>query len=864
MDIGHLYDDSFFGSLTISLDVKERLQTQEINAREERTFEQWVKIYQRGKDLCKRNIAWQKWQAHRSLHTIWERTPRLEKSLAAEKARIASLEKSILGRSSFATENGISPRHLPPDQLRNSPACPMGDEPRTHGAHRQQARVKENERPLNTDFRLQRYTHKQADFVRRSQHVVRSLARLNRRQLKRRINHEKFKEELFRMSQPMIVRARVVLKGHPELDVNQYLDELENHLLHLEDGPRHRKQLGNHFLQLEDGPTHLKQMDTSTTEEPHNESQTDFLQAKNMATNITGDHYVVLPAILTASSENATENKPRQTNNRDVNKNINTQPTEQDNKLRVSDNADISAARSAPENQSRSRRLIQHTTSGHALLRFENAARASRYTGRQFLLPSLKTPHVSNKQRIDNSSTCIDNSMEVSNISNKNSKHKSGNMDMNSKYVIEKSKSMDPGVRTSKSCVNTTSAMKTRSDVVDEGIKRIRRKNCTRDRDNDSSNTVNADTISINNELHDCSNYNTRCIVDKRNNSRDKYRSIDKGDNWQYVATNYQGGITSDNTARSAAICNNEVTVTVIHSSVPSITVNTNAELNNTADENENETNINTTATARNKRFVNVDNDRTLAMIHTNMDKIRKNSNMNISVNNLIATKSKPDNIFNNIDVIAASHTSSNFTDSNSNTESSNYNRKTYNILKSNNTHMILNNGITSNSHGGISQDSTINSSGTSLLVDTDANSASNNIYNNTTVDSKYSDSNSAQTNKYTNSAHEKIMSADNGGSIYKSPRKDFAPTVTTTKPGSRNVFIDNTHETTNKKATICENLEPEFSSNTDVTHNKQMNTSTHKENSRSGITSAARKGDIFFPSGGVSQVIPEEDEYTC
>lgn len=572
---------------------------------------------------------------------------------------------------------------------------------------------------------------------------------------------------------------------------------------------------------------------------------------------------------MAASGENATENKPRQNNSPDFNKNVNTEHIEHDSKLRVCNNMGISAARNLPENLSKPRRLISHTTSAHTLQRFGNATKSSKYMGRQFLLPSLETPQVPSKQKVHNSSPCTNNSMDVSNISNRNSKHKS-NMDMNSRYVIEKSKNMDPGVRTSKSCVNTSaSALKTNIDVVNESIKRNRTKNCIRD--SGSSNMVNADAILINNELSDSSNYNTRFMVDKRNDLRDKYRRIGKGDNWEYVA-NYQGGITSDNMASSAAISNNEVMVTVMHSSAPFIniiSVDTNVEPNDTADENQNETN--TTTTARNKTFVNVDNDRNPAMIHSNVNmiKIKKNSNTNISgsINNLVATNNKPYNTSNTIDLIAASHTSSNITDCSSKTESANYDRKTYNVLNNNKTHMILNNDIIANIRGCISKDSTMKGSDSSLLVNTDTKSANNNIYNNTTVDSKYSDSNSAPTNKYSNSTNKKIMSADKVGSVYKSPKKNLvsvAARATTTKPGSVDVFIDSTRETSNMKATICENWGPESSSNADVTHNKQMNKSTHAGNSRSSITLAARKGGIFFPSGGVSQVIPEEDEFTC
>ncbi|XP_059162284.1 uncharacterized protein LOC131945250 [Physella acuta] len=211
MDMGHLYHDAYFSSMAIELAVKERLKTREVNAREERHFEHVSQSFDKAKAICERNRTFERWRVGQSLRTISERTPDLDRSLAIERARV---ERAIMeGRGQRPVED-LHSIHRSKGQRKKRA--------------RQLEKLEEDVKPLNTD--LQRNLHKATDFTKRSEHAVKALARLSFRQEMRRLEHERFKQDLLAFSKPLIERARVVLKGRDDLDVDQFLEEFQNYV----------------------------------------------------------------------------------------------------------------------------------------------------------------------------------------------------------------------------------------------------------------------------------------------------------------------------------------------------------------------------------------------------------------------------------------------------------------------------------------------------------------------------------------------------------------------------------------------------------------------------------------------------------
>lgn len=95
---------------------------------------------------------------------------------------------------------------------------------------KEQQKAKE-EQDGKTHSITEKHLQKQGDFTRRSEHVVKSLAKLNWRQQNRRRDHEKFKEELILHSKPVIEKAKVILKGRSDIDLDNMMMDFENILL---------------------------------------------------------------------------------------------------------------------------------------------------------------------------------------------------------------------------------------------------------------------------------------------------------------------------------------------------------------------------------------------------------------------------------------------------------------------------------------------------------------------------------------------------------------------------------------------------------------------------------------------------------
>ncbi|XP_013062700.2 uncharacterized protein LOC106052006 [Biomphalaria glabrata] len=265
MDMGHLYHDSYFSSMAIELAVKERLKTREVNAREDRALQQTSQSFNRASLICQKNQSYEKWRVGQSLRKIRERSPGLDSSLALEKARVEALQRALLSRSyvkdsssfgvpesaSWVTNRSVASMKSSADSVKHK------EEERLQNQIEKVTR----EKPLNT--KLGRDLLKQADFVRRSEHTVKALARLRWRQDKRRLDHRRCKEELMAFSKPLIEKASVVLKGRDDLDVTQFLEDFEHFIIGKDHRDSHAEaKYSNSFMHIpsasaSDGPHEL-------------------------------------------------------------------------------------------------------------------------------------------------------------------------------------------------------------------------------------------------------------------------------------------------------------------------------------------------------------------------------------------------------------------------------------------------------------------------------------------------------------------------------------------------------------------------------------------------------------------------------
>ncbi|KAL4226105.1 hypothetical protein ACF0H5_014092 [Mactra antiquata] len=85
--LGHLYhDDSISNALTL-LDVKEKMRTRVINARESKCLDTFTKSLDTAKEICKRRNDWEQRDLRRQLNAIEWKTPSLTRSLRIESER---------------------------------------------------------------------------------------------------------------------------------------------------------------------------------------------------------------------------------------------------------------------------------------------------------------------------------------------------------------------------------------------------------------------------------------------------------------------------------------------------------------------------------------------------------------------------------------------------------------------------------------------------------------------------------------------------------------------------------------------------------------------------------------------------------
>ncbi|KAK0040301.1 hypothetical protein Bpfe_030272, partial [Biomphalaria pfeifferi] len=265
MDMGHLYHDSYFSSMAIELAVKERLKTREVNAREDRALQQTSQSFNRASLICQKNQSYEKWRVGQSLRKIRERSPGLDSSLALEKARVEALQRALLSRSYVKDSSSFGVPESASWVMNRSVARmkSSADSVKHKEEERLQNQIEKvtREKPLNT--KLGRDLLKQADFVRRSEHTVKALARLRWRQDKRRLDHRRCKEELMAFSKPLIEKASVVLKGRDDLDVTQFLDDFEHFIIGKDHTDSHvEAKYSNAFMHIpsasaSDGPQEL-------------------------------------------------------------------------------------------------------------------------------------------------------------------------------------------------------------------------------------------------------------------------------------------------------------------------------------------------------------------------------------------------------------------------------------------------------------------------------------------------------------------------------------------------------------------------------------------------------------------------------
>lgn len=86
-EIGHLYHDGYISNMCITLDVKEKLRTREINARESKYLDKYSHGLDRAKAVCRRRNEWEQRCVRNQLKNIKLKTPSLTESLRRESER---------------------------------------------------------------------------------------------------------------------------------------------------------------------------------------------------------------------------------------------------------------------------------------------------------------------------------------------------------------------------------------------------------------------------------------------------------------------------------------------------------------------------------------------------------------------------------------------------------------------------------------------------------------------------------------------------------------------------------------------------------------------------------------------------------
>ncbi|GFO48757.1 hypothetical protein PoB_007526200 [Plakobranchus ocellatus] len=310
MDMGHLYHDAVFGDPILALDVKEQLRTREINACEEMNLARKSQIYDRAIDLCEKTSNYEKWRIAQTLNMVLERSPHLDQSLAIEKARLEMLHNMLLRRAAKANkEQSSTPHTSTGPRFTVSAKRPVTRKGRSAlksiGRRRRQDREKSRRRKreegpiLNTDLNFERHLQRKSLYSKRNEHAVKTLARINWQMETRRRDHRCFQENLVRFSKPLIERARMVLRGRPDMDVEQFLQEFEDFLYpryKVDAKPGQRKARGK---RLKDKESPISTNESEVTLVQLNEEEDERFRSSNVDASVTSNVNITNRDILT-------------------------------------------------------------------------------------------------------------------------------------------------------------------------------------------------------------------------------------------------------------------------------------------------------------------------------------------------------------------------------------------------------------------------------------------------------------------------------------------------------------------------------------------------------------------------------------
>lgn len=251
-ELGHLYHDSSISNSSVILDAKEYLKTREINAREQRHLGQLSKYLDRAKTASEKVKNHEKWCVRESLRALHIKTPTIEKGLQRETERLRRMRERYQEELS-PVSNGVHGSRVPSGYSRSasdfmfmpyserssrlsrlnpsifpklsSPAVAVTSPGSVYHSTTLPSRQRFSSSSCKADrkFYLKKAVpvgkpkpqNSGANFVRRADHVVKSLHRLYRRFIEREEKQrgKHIFDVLDPSSQGILDRARMVL-GH--------------------------------------------------------------------------------------------------------------------------------------------------------------------------------------------------------------------------------------------------------------------------------------------------------------------------------------------------------------------------------------------------------------------------------------------------------------------------------------------------------------------------------------------------------------------------------------------------------------------------------------------------------------------------
>lgn len=219
--LGHLYHDDRINGVFTALDVKDKLRTREINARESKQFEKYESMVNRAMSVCRRRYEYEQRHVRNNLSDIRWKTPTLTSSLRRESERTREHERphTYNGRVSLPDVNrkhDASPDSRKELVLVSSWSVFSNKRTRTFSAPEQTTYA----RSASSRGSLNQVSSRARAFTKKTQQVTHNLHRLYKNSVERKLKEHNTTvlDILGRESKEELEKALFVLRGTPAGD----------------------------------------------------------------------------------------------------------------------------------------------------------------------------------------------------------------------------------------------------------------------------------------------------------------------------------------------------------------------------------------------------------------------------------------------------------------------------------------------------------------------------------------------------------------------------------------------------------------------------------------------------------------------